>query len=93
LAQPSGPPGLLVERLGGILDPFACDPARIMFRCDPARIMFRSALPAVLPDVGRSDLLVERLGEVLDRLGCDPALMVFRSALRPFAPEVGRPRA
>ena len=58
LAQPSGPPGLLVQRLGGMLDQFASD---------PALIMFRSALPAVLPDVGRSHLLVERLGGVLDR--------------------------
>src|SRR4029453_18410828 len=62
LAQPCGPPGLLEERLGGILDPFPSDPALIMF-C--------SALPALLPDLGRSHLLVERLGGVLDRAGCD----------------------
>ena len=58
---------------------------------DPALIMFRSALPAVLPDLGRSHLLVERLGGVLDRPGCDPALVVFRSALWAFAPWVGWP--
>src|SRR6187455_331182 len=45
LAQASGPFGLLVERLGGILDPFPWD---------PALIVLRSALPAVLPDMGRS---------------------------------------
>jgi hypothetical protein len=82
LAQPSGPPGLLIQRLGGILDSLACD---------PAMIIFRSALPAFFPNMGRSDLLIERLGGVLDRLGCNPALVIIRSTLRAFAPEVGRP--
>jgi len=43
LAQASGPPGLLIQRLRGILDPCVCD---------PALIILRSALPALLPDVG-----------------------------------------
>jgi len=65
-----------------MLDPFACD---------PAPIVFRSVLPAFLADVGRSHLLVARLGGALGPLGSDPALVVIRLALSAFGPEVGRP--
>src|SRR5829696_4125325 len=61
------------------------------FPSAPALIMFRSALPAVLPDLGRPYLRVERLGGLLDRPGCNPALVVFRSALWAFAPWIGWP--
>jgi hypothetical protein len=82
LAEASGPPGLLIERLGRIVHQFACD---------PAPIVFRSVLPAFLPDMGRSRLLVERLGGLLDRLRCNHRLVGFDSALSAFALELDRP--
>ena len=80
--QTGGAPGLLVQRLGGILD---------LFAGNPALMVFRSALPVFFTDVGRCHLLVERFDGVLDRLGCDPAGVVITWALSAFGLELDWP--